>query len=127
MRGLLAECFYPSCVMRYRFVAFMPRLAYNTHPFFHNSMFYSGVVIEVVDNGPGIDQDDLPHIFDRGFRGRQPRESSIPGTGLGLGIAREIMRSMGGDVKVENKINQDKGHWGAGVKLFLPRRAREGE
>lgn len=81
----------------------------------------SGVVIEIVDNGPGVDRDDMPRIFDRGYRGRQPRESGIPGTGLGLAIARDVMRSMGGDLTVENKADEG---WGAGAKLFLPRRRR---
>lgn len=95
----------------------MPRVFFVPGPF-------SGVVIEVVDNGPGVHLDDLPYIFDRGYRGRQPRESGIPGTGLGLGIARDIMHSMGGRLEVCNK--EEEG-WGAGVKLFLPRRRREGE
>ena len=83
------------------------------------------MVIEVVDNGPGVAPDDLPHIFERGYRGRQPREHNIPGTGLGLGIAREMMLSMGGDLQVTNKGGEDDG-WGAGVKLFLPRHRRRG-
>lgn len=84
----------------------------------------SGVVIEVADNGPGVDPDDLPYVFDRGYRGRRPRENKIPGTGLGLGIARDIMRSMRGDLTVANK---EEDGWGAGVKLFLPRHRRNGE
>ncbi|CAM9637940.1 unnamed protein product [Ectocarpus fasciculatus] len=62
----------------------------------------SGVVIEVVDNGPGIEAEDMPYVFDRGYRGRQPLQCGIPGTGLGLGIARDTMRSFGGDLEVVN-------------------------
>lgn len=93
-------------------------------------------MIEVVDNGPGIEVEDLPYIFDRGYRGRQPLQCEIPGTGLGLGIARDTIRSFGGDLEVENKDSNKKsagdgdgdghggggGGWGAGVKLHLPRR-----
>ncbi|CAM9898012.1 unnamed protein product, partial [Discosporangium mesarthrocarpum] len=79
----------------------------------------SGVVIEVVDSGPGVSPEDLPHVFDRGYRGRQPRECGIPGTGLGLGIARDIMASMGGDLRLENRVEEE---WGAGAMVFLPRR-----
>lgn len=80
------------------------------------------MVIEVVDNGPGVDLDDLPHIFERGYRGKQPRESKIPGTGLGLGIAQEIMYSMGGDLQVSNKKEDE---WGTSVKLLIPRHRRQ--
>ncbi|CAM9492210.1 unnamed protein product [Ectocarpus sp. 6 AP-2014] len=95
----------------------------------------SGVVIEVVDNGPGIEAEDMPYIFDRGYRGRQPLQCGIPGTGLGLGIARDTMRSFGGDLEVVNmKRDTDgdddadgglkDGGWGTGVKLYLPRTER---
>lgn len=84
----------------------------------------SGVVIEVVDNGVGIEEEDLPYIFDRGYRGRRPLQCGIPGTGLGLGIARDTIRSFGGDLEVENK-DKDDGGWGTGVKLYLPRDRRE--
>lgn len=84
----------------------------------------SGVVIEVVDNGPGIEEEDLPYIFDRGYRGRRPLQCGIPGTGLGLGIARDTIRSFGGDLEVENK-DKDDGGWGTGVKLYLPRDRRK--
>jgi two-component system, OmpR family, sensor kinase len=63
----------------------------------------SGVVIEVCDNGPGIDPADLPLIFNRGYRGALPRQSGTPGTGLGLGIAQDLMRCMRGDIVVGNR------------------------
>ncbi|KAG5190235.1 Two component sensor histidine kinase [Tribonema minus] len=62
-----------------------------------------GVVIEVCDNGPGIDPADLPRVFERGYRGGVPLRSGTPGTGLGLGIARDIMRAMGGDISINNR------------------------
>lgn len=80
-------------------------------------------MIEVVDNGPGIEEDDLPYVFDRGYRGRRPLQCGIPGTGLGLGIARDTIRSFGGDLEVANKVKEDGG-WGTGVKLYLPRDRR---
>lgn len=89
--------------------------------------FISGVVIEVVDNGPGIEEEDLPYIFDRGYRGRRPLQCGIPGTGLGLGIARDAIRSFGGDLEVANKDKEDGGGWGTGVKVYLPRDRRRGE
>lgn len=80
----------------------------------------SGVSIDVVDNGPGVSPQDLPHIFERGYTGRQACVSGIPGSGLGLGIARDMMRSMGGEVKVENRKEDG---WGARATLFMPEKA----
>ncbi len=59
------------------------------------------VWIRVEDSGPGIDDEDLPHIFERFFRGRSARESGAPGTGLGLAICKEIIERHGGTIEVE--------------------------
>lgn len=54
------------------------------------------VQLVVEDDGPGIDAADLPHVFDRFYRGDRSR--STPGSGLGLAIAREIVQRHGGTV-----------------------------
>ncbi len=54
--------------------------------------------VTVDDDGPGIDADDLPHVFERLYASRsqpQRRESS---SGLGLAIVRELVDAMGGEV-----------------------------
>lgn len=56
-------------------------------------------VLEVRDQGPGIDAADLPHIFERFYRGARGRE--IPGSGLGLAIVAQVMRSHGGEVSAQ--------------------------
>lgn len=53
-------------------------------------------VIRVTDTGTGIGEDDLPHIFERFFRGEEAHKRDLPGTGLGLAIAREIVELHGG-------------------------------
>lgn len=53
-------------------------------------------VLEVRDEGPGIDETDLPHVFERFYRGS--RAASVPGSGLGLAIVRQVMASHGGQV-----------------------------
>lgn len=53
-------------------------------------------VLEVRDEGPGIDEADLPHVFERFYRGS--RAASVPGSGLGLAIVRQVMASHGGQV-----------------------------
>lgn len=58
---------------------------------------YLGIAIS--DTGPGIPPEDVPHLFERRFRGVQA-DSGIPGTGLGLAIARSLMHQMNGDIQV---------------------------
>jgi len=57
-------------------------------------------VIEVQDNGAGIPTADLPHVFDRFYRGDQSRSQTIAGDGLGLAIVKSIMDNHGGKVQV---------------------------
>ncbi len=52
--------------------------------------------VEVRDNGPGIPQDERPHLFERFQRGRAAGRR--PGTGLGLSLSRSLARAMGGDL-----------------------------
>ena len=56
--------------------------------------------IEVRDHGPGIDPDDLPFVFDRFFRAIDAR--GLPGSGLGLSIARAVVEGSGGSISAEN-------------------------
>lgn len=64
----------------------------------------NAVLTEIVisDTGPGIDPEDLPHIFERFYRGK----SADPGSaGIGLALASTIIRASGGTVKAENGPN----------------------
>ena len=54
-------------------------------------------VAEVRDTGPGIPPEDLPHVFDRFWRGTAAR--SVPGSGLGLAVVREVVTAHGGTVQ----------------------------
>jgi two-component system, OmpR family, sensor histidine kinase MprB len=58
-----------------------------------------GNEVVVRDHGPGIDEDDLPYVFDRFYRA--PSARGMPGSGLGLAIVRQVARAHGGDVVVE--------------------------
>jgi PAS domain S-box-containing protein len=64
------------------------------------------VRLQVSDTGIGIDPDELPHVFERFYRGRRARKSDVPGTGLGLGIVREIAELHGGSVRVESTVGE---------------------
>jgi signal transduction histidine kinase len=60
------------------------------------------VIIRVRDRGPGIPERERERIFDKFYR-RQTTKAHVPGSGLGLYIAREIARAHGGDVWVEGE------------------------
>ncbi len=59
-------------------------------------------VIEVVDNGPGIDAADLDHTFERGVLRARYRDIRPVGSGLGLSIAARLVERLGGSIAVEN-------------------------
>jgi signal transduction histidine kinase len=62
----------------------------------------TSVQITVEDRGLGIPSDELPHIFDPFYRGRNARSAQISGTGLGLSLAQEAANSMGARITVES-------------------------
>jgi two-component system sensor histidine kinase MprB len=59
-----------------------------------------GARFEVRDFGPGIDEEDLPYVFDRFYR--SPAARSLPGSGLGLAIVKQIVEDHGGHVSASN-------------------------
>jgi heavy metal sensor kinase len=59
------------------------------------------VAIDVVDTGIGIDAADLPHVFNRFYRGAAARHAAADGSGLGLSIARTIVERGGGTIALE--------------------------
>jgi signal transduction histidine kinase len=66
-----------------------------------------GVRIRVRDTGEGIPADDLPHIFDRFWKGDRSRtRAGGAGSGLGLAIARQLVQVHGGTICVESEIGQ---------------------
>jgi two-component system, OmpR family, sensor histidine kinase MprB len=59
-----------------------------------------GEELSLRDHGPGFDEADLPHVFDRFFRSDRAR--SMPGSGLGLAIVRQATDAAGGWVTAGN-------------------------
>jgi GAF domain-containing protein len=74
-----------------------------------------GIAVRVNNDQPVIPADELPHLFDRFYRGAAARESGEPGTGLGLSICKEIVERHGGYIDVESRAGQ-----GTTFTVWLP-------
>ena len=64
------------------------------------------VEVTVSDTGEGIRAEDIPHLFERFYRGEKSRNRGTGGAGLGLAIARGIIHAHGGDIRVESKVGK---------------------
>ena len=74
------------------------------------------LIISICDKGPGIPVESLQRVFDPFFRLESSRAQHTGGTGLGLGIARNIARAHGGDIELHNRSSG-----GLCARLVLPR------
>ncbi len=66
--------------------------------------------ISVADNGRGIASQDLPHVFDRFYRGRS-QTSGREGSGLGLAIVKQLVEAHGGKLGVESEPGKGTRFW----------------
>lgn len=81
----------------------------------------SGISLEVRDTGNGIAPEDLPHLFERFWRGDRSRTRSTGGAGLGLSICKAIVDSCGGEIAVASQLGQ-----GTIVTVRLPLATQQG-
>ncbi len=59
--------------------------------------------IDIKDSGKGIDKEDLPHIFDRFYKGKNSSKNSI---GIGLALSKTIIEKSGGNISAESKLGE---------------------
>lgn len=73
------------------------------------------IMFSIEDNGMGIPEDDIPHIFERFYRVEKARSSEKGGTGLGLAISKDIIVSHGGNITISSELDK-----GTRVNIYLP-------
>lgn len=64
------------------------------------------VEISIKDTGQGIPEKELPHIFDRFYRGENSTSGSVSGSGIGLSLVRELVTLMKGNIQVQSKLKE---------------------
>jgi len=70
------------------------------------------IIIEIKDNGQGMNQEDLEQLFQRYYRGTNT--INYQGSGLGRSIAKEVIEAHSGEIVVESQVNM-----GTVIKIFL--------
>lgn len=71
-----------------------------------NIEFAENAIISISDNGVGISEEKISHIFDRFFQADNTSTREYEGTGLGLAIVKELVELHGGTITVESKLNE---------------------
>jgi two-component system sensor histidine kinase KdpD len=76
------------------------------------------VNLSVADRGPGIDESEVGQIFEKFYRGKEQRHR-VPGTGMGLAIAKAIVEAHGGTIGVVSQVGE-----GSVFTFTLPQAAK---
>jgi signal transduction histidine kinase len=85
----------------------------QSHP--HESLLYPDVHIEIRDDGIGMNEEAVSHLFDRYYRGTNTSEEDVKGSGLGTAIAKQLIEAQGGHVSVTSAVGR-----GTTVMVELP-------
>ena len=75
-----------------------------------------GIELAVKDNGSGIPEEHLPHLFERFYRSDTSRTRRYGGAGLGLAITQSLVELHGGTISVESRVGE-----GSTFVVWLPR------
>ncbi|WP_312468894.1 ATP-binding protein [Neobacillus sp.] len=73
------------------------------------------VGFKIHDEGSGMNEDDIPHIFERFYRGDKSRDRKTGGVGIGLSIVKALMDAHKGVIKVKSRLNK-----GTSITLWFP-------
>ncbi|MFW9972713.1 MAG: MASE3 domain-containing protein [Candidatus Odinarchaeota archaeon] len=95
--------------------SFIEIYAFNHYNGRYNPTGVEGVLFQIADQGIGIKKEELPHLFERFFRSKDVAE--IPGTGLGLPIAEELIKLHDGNVYVDSEYGK-----GTTISVFFPKK-----
>jgi PAS domain S-box-containing protein len=92
-------------------------LSYTSTGFVRVSTFAenAAICLCVADSGSGIAPEDLPHVFERFYRGQHVLKNDVPGTGLGLAIVKEIIDLHEGRIEVDSQPG-----YGTTFRVWLP-------
>jgi two-component system sensor histidine kinase GlrK len=76
----------------------------------------------VSDTGPGIPEEDLPHIFERFYQGKTQEGRMYVGSGIGLALAKRVVEAHGGKIWAESILGT-----GTALHFTIPKRKHAGE
>ena len=88
------------------------KVIYNVKQVDCNEEGYAAYSFAVIDNGIGMTEDYVKHIFEAFTREKNSTTSGVQGTGLGMAITKQLLDLMGGDIRLETKL-------GEGTKVFV--------
>lgn len=80
------------------------------------------VYIKIADTGIGIDEEELPRIFERFYRVDKDRSRESGGTGLGLAIVKHILEAQHGEITIDSKLNE-----GSTFTVIIPKEQHTGK
>ena len=87
-------------------------------PVYQSFLRKEGLVLSVVDQGPGIEEQHIPRLTERFYRVDDHRSRQVGGTGLGLSIVKHIVNRHRGRLRIESELEK-----GTSVSIFLPTEA----
>ena len=87
-------------------------------PVYQSLLRKEGLVLSVVDQGPGIEEQHIPRLTERFYRVDDHRSRQVGGTGLGLSIVKHILNRHRGRLRIESELEK-----GTSVSIFLPTEA----
>ncbi|MCL6627949.1 MAG: ATP-binding protein, partial [Alicyclobacillus shizuokensis] len=90
-------------------------ISVEVRPLRKDGFRYPGVCIEIRDNGTGMDEETVAHLFDRYYRGTNTSEKQVRGSGLGTAIAKQLIEAHGGHISVDSALGR-----GTSIVVELP-------